>query len=119
MRHKQGAARPAAAAIVLTGSEESRRQRQWPFFLQAAFFGALLTVPACGDGPSSPSGEVPIIRDFGTKIVYGTSRLLDVEELGAHCDELRGTFNECGSVCAPVPGPCITVCAFTCENIPR
>ena len=82
-------------------------------------FVAVAALAACDESMTAPGRDVPIMHDYGTKIVYGTSRTLDVPLLRDHCRQARGTFNECGSICAPGPGACPTVCAFTCENIPR
>lgn len=74
---------------------------------------------ACDDPITAPGQDVPILHDYGSKIVYGTSRTLDVAALRDHCRRARGTFNECGTICAPGAEACATVCAFTCENLQR
>ena len=83
----------------------------------------LLTVFALSacfkDSPAAPQDAVAIQSDFGTKIVYATANpSIDLEPLRAHCSRLKGTFNTCGSPCAPDAQGCITVCALTCENVP-
>lgn len=93
----------------------SASARAW---LAGSAIALLLASLAC-DGTMRPSANVPIMRDFGIKIVYGTSRDLDVGALREHCSGLRGMFNECGSICAPGAEACAAVCAYTCENIPR
>lgn len=80
---------------------------------------ALLAAPFPACDATRPSANVPIMSDFGTKIVYGTSRRLDVAALRQHCADLRGMFNECGTICAPGADMCVAVCAYTCERIPR
>jgi hypothetical protein len=62
---------------------------------------------------------VPVQEAFPTKIVYTTEVEADTAALEADCRERGGTFNECGSICAPDAGICAEVCAYTCENIPR
>lgn len=95
-----------------------RSARRQPPRLGLALMGWLvLAAPGCDDDTTSP-GRVPIRSDFGSKIVYGTSRSLDVEALREHCRGLNGTFNECGTTCRPGAGACPAVCAYTCEEIP-
>ena len=91
--------------------------RGWPVWALAALV-AVAVVPGCDD-ETGPSGNVPIMSNFGTKIVYGTSRDLDVSALRDHCRSLNGRFNDCGTICAPGAEACVTVCAYTCESIPR
>jgi hypothetical protein len=86
-----------------------------------ALLGVLLlaATPLACDSDTSPTENVPIMRDVGTMIVYGTSQNVDVPALRDHCQALDGMFNECGTICAPDAGACPTVCAFTCEKVPR
>ena len=59
--------------------------------------------------------RIPFQAEFPTKIVYTTDQSVDVNALRADCRERRGTFNECGTVCAPDAETCAAVCAFTCN----
>ncbi|MCK5095835.1 MAG: hypothetical protein KAR24_00615 [Candidatus Pacebacteria bacterium] len=63
------------------------------------------------------NGSVLIESDFGTKIVYGTSQSVDTAPLIKDCEARGGVFNTCGNPCGPEAEMCITVCAFTCEDI--
>lgn len=58
---------------------------------------------------------VPIMSTFEGKIVYSTDSSLDTTPLKEDCTERGGTFNECGTTCAPGAEVCVDVCAFTCE----
>ena len=84
----------------------------------AVAFVALSLAPAC-TGAVDPTPPVPIERDFGSKIVYGTSPGVAAVLLARHCRELDGDFNRCGSICAPGAATCATVCAYTCDDIPN
>jgi hypothetical protein len=48
--------------------------------------------------------DVPVQEAFPTKIVYTTEVEADTAALEADCRERGGTFNECGSICAPDVG---------------
>ncbi|PIS05097.1 MAG: hypothetical protein COT81_02935 [Candidatus Buchananbacteria bacterium CG10_big_fil_rev_8_21_14_0_10_42_9] len=61
--------------------------------------------------------KVQIENDFGSKIVYTTDASLGADLFKADCQARGGEFNECGSPCAPGSEICITVCAYTCENL--
>lgn len=53
---------------------------------------------------------------FKNKVVYGTG--LDEQDPKPYienCEARGGTFNACGSPCAPDAEFCIEVCAYTCE----
>ena len=55
----------------------------------------------------------------GSRIIYGTSATAEEEQLWrVGCTNLRGQFETCGSPCTNDAETCISVCAFTCENIP-
>ncbi|HXW07473.1 MAG TPA: hypothetical protein VD833_19710 [Vicinamibacterales bacterium] len=86
--------------------------------LAMSLAAACLIASTCDDTPA-PSRHVPIMHDFGEKIVYTTSRRVDVSALREHCGSLDGSFNDCGTVCAPDATGCVTVCAYTCEGIPQ
>ena len=96
----------------------TRGTRGRPWLLALALVGgmSLLGVSACSDTPTSPD-KVPIRADFGSKIVYGTSPRLDTDALRADCTARGGTFNTCGTICAPAAAACAAVCAYTCEDI--
>lgn len=78
--------------------------------------------PADDEDPSEdeePADEgIEISEMFPGKIVYTTSTSQDTAKYEADCEERGGTFNECGTVCAPDADFCVMVCAFTCEDIP-
>ncbi len=69
--------------------------------------------------PNKDSGKpkVPIRKVFSNKIVYTTSMDENESKLRKHCNQQEGTFNTCGSICAPDAKACAEVCAYTCENI--
>lgn len=58
-------------------------------------------------------------RFGGSKIVYTTDVGTTTAPYEAHCTALKGTFNECGSVCGPDADACASVCALTCNLAPR
>lgn len=64
---------------------------------------------------SSPTANVPIMAQFGTKIVYTLDMSADRGVLENDCRARDGTFNACGSLCAPDTQICSTVCAYTCD----
>jgi hypothetical protein len=55
-----------------------------------------------------------ISNEYPTKIIY-TNDLSQTEAMKADCLKRSGTFNTCGSPCAPEAEVCIEVCAYTCE----
>ncbi len=61
--------------------------------------------------------EVPIVARFGSKIVYTTNTNTSTASFIAHCQSIGGAFNECGGPCAPDAESCVSVCAYTCEQI--
>lgn len=69
-----------------------------------------------GTGGSN-SDNVPIEAEFANKVVYTTNMSVDEEPLRANCNARGGTFNSCGSTCAPDAAVCTEVCAYTCDNI--
>lgn len=60
-------------------------------------------------------GSVPLQNDYGSKIVYTTDAETSTDALRNDCTERGGTFNECGTTCAPDADICADVCAYTCE----
>lgn len=68
--------------------------------------------------PSDVDEDVEISEIFPGKIVYTTDVMQDPSKYEADCAKRGGTFNECGTVCAPDADFCVMVCAFTCEDIP-
>ncbi len=64
---------------------------------------------------SSPTANVPMMAQFGTKIVYTLDMSADRGALENDCRGRDGTFNACGSSCAPDAQICTTVCAYTCD----
>lgn len=67
-------------------------------------------------GPPRP--PIPVEERFEDKIVYTTDLDVDTASLRAHCEQLGGTFNPCGTICSPDAEICAEVCAYTCEEIP-
>lgn len=65
------------------------------------------------------NSSIQITSDFGHKIVYRTDADADKAPLIKDCEQHSGTFSECGSPCDDDTQTCVTVCAFTCENIPQ
>lgn len=61
--------------------------------------------------------SAPIADRFDDKIVYTTDLSADVDVLKAHCKEEGGLFNECGSPCPTHEDMCVSVCAYTCEDL--
>lgn len=59
---------------------------------------------------------VQIENMFKDKIIYGSGlEEKDPEPYKKDCEARGGTFNECGSPCAPDADICAQVCAYTCE----
>jgi hypothetical protein len=58
---------------------------------------------------------VPIMANYGTKIVYTTDVTTDKTDYIGDCKTRGGTFNACGTTCKPGAEMCATMCAFTCE----
>lgn len=70
------------------------------------------------DKPSSPVMGSPVVAsDFGSKIVYDQTNGTAIEALEKDCAARGGTFNECGSICAPDAQACVMMCGRTCENL--
>lgn len=72
---------------------------------------AIIFAPNFAESPT----QVPVQDRFDSHIVYTTDQDADQEPLRAHCSAEGGTFNTCGSTCAPDAEFCAEVCAFTCE----
>lgn len=64
-----------------------------------------------------PVGADVVASDFGTKIVYRQDTGADIMMLQKDCARRGGTYNECGSVCAPDAEMCVLMCGWTCDNI--
>lgn len=60
--------------------------------------------------------QVPILHDYGTKIVYTTDTTINKEIYINDCSGRGGVFNVCGSPCEPTAEACVTVCALTCTT---
>ncbi|PJE64064.1 MAG: hypothetical protein COU90_04305 [Candidatus Ryanbacteria bacterium CG10_big_fil_rev_8_21_14_0_10_43_42] len=71
----------------------------------------LISMLAGEEGVSS----VPIMQEYEGKVVYTVDAAVDPEPLEADCRLREGTFNDCGTTCAPNAEVCTSVCAFTCE----
>ncbi len=63
--------------------------------------------------------EVLIEKRFEGMVVYGLETVsdLELEKLKMDCQQRNGTFNECGSSCAPDAQACIAACAYTCAFV--
>jgi len=61
--------------------------------------------------------SVSILSNYGTKIVYTSDADANPAPYEAHCTAQGGTFNTCGTTCAPDTDICTTVCAYTCEGL--
>lgn len=59
--------------------------------------------------------SVPFNAQYPEKKVYTTDLSVDTAPLIEDCDGLGGTFNTCGSPCAPDAEACMAVCAYTCD----
>jgi len=59
--------------------------------------------------------EVTVMDEFPGKVVYTTDTSLDSGIFEADCSARSGTFNSCGTTCAPGAAACAQVCAYTCE----
>jgi len=59
-----------------------------------------------------------ISNEYPTKIIY-TNDLSQAEAMKADCLKRSGTFNTCGSPCAPEAEVCIEVCAYTCDLLTK
>jgi hypothetical protein len=59
--------------------------------------------------------EVPILYNYGSKIVYTTDTMIDKVDYINDCSSRGGTFEACGSTCAPGVKTCAMVCALTCN----
>ena len=83
-----------------------------------ALIAISLIAAACTIQPTEPpadTSQVDIQKEFDNKIVYTTNTDLDVTPYMQHCQQRGGTFNECGSICAPDTDICAEVCAYTCD----
>lgn len=69
------------------------------------------STPNSGDGKD----EVRIDARYDEKLVYTADTSLDPGPFAVHCENERGTFNPCGTPCAPDADMCATVCAYTCD----
>jgi hypothetical protein len=59
--------------------------------------------------------SVSVEKRFPTKLVYTQDTEQDPTPYRNHCAQQGGTFNECGTICAPDAGMCAQVCAYTCD----
>lgn len=72
--------------------------------------------PKLPSKPADATGDetIQIQAEYEGRIVYG----YDQEKAAlyaADCQKRGGTFNECGSACAPDAEVCMDVCALTCD----
>lgn len=58
---------------------------------------------------------VPVAATYPEKIVYPLGSESTREEFEVDCKTRGGTFNECGTQCAPGAAVCTAVCVYTCE----
>ncbi len=63
--------------------------------------------------PTPEPGDTLVESTFTSKVVYASSA--DEADAAADCEARGGTFNTCGSPCAPDEDACIQLCALTCE----
>jgi len=61
---------------------------------------------------------IPVLHDFGNKIVYSTDAAINTADLQEDCQARGGQFSECGSTCNDTAEACTMVCTLTCEDIP-
>ena len=59
--------------------------------------------------------QLPIMFDYGTKIVYTTNVTINKSEYIGDCETRGGIFNTCGNTCKPGAQICTAECALTCE----
>ena len=59
--------------------------------------------------------KISIMNVFGNKIVYTSDMSQNQALYKKDCQSRGGTFNSCGSVCAPDAEICAQVCAYTCQ----
>lgn len=64
---------------------------------------------------SGEQKEAEYLAEYPQKKVYTTDAGADQAPFIADCESLGGTFNTCGSPCAPDAEFCTAVCAYTCE----
>lgn len=81
----------------------------------AIVYGTKSTPPDVPEDTAPDAQNVPTEAVYETKVVYGVGSEISVSESKKDCDARGGTFNECGSPCAPDAESCIEVCAYTCE----
>jgi hypothetical protein len=67
---------------------------------------------------ASTANDVPIQAEYDGKIVYERDAGTPQSALERHCAAQGGTFNICGTSCAPGAEVCTKECALTCE-LPR
>ncbi len=58
---------------------------------------------------------VPIMINYGNKIVYTTDVTTPKDDYVGDCNTRGGVFNACGNTCKPGAQSCTEMCAFTCE----
>ena len=58
--------------------------------------------------------QIPIMSDFGTKVVYTTDTTVDKNQYIDDCSTRGGVFDSCGSICDPSAKACSDQCALTC-----
>lgn len=62
------------------------------------------------------AAQVPIMFNYGTKIVYTDDSVTDKSIFIDDCNTRGGAFNACGNACKPgTQQGCMAVCALTCE----
>lgn len=60
------------------------------------------------------ASEVPMIAIYKTKIIYTADMSSPKQDYIDDCSTRGGTFNACGSPCAPDAEVCAMHCAYTC-----
>lgn len=118
--------------VMIAPTEESDADEWWtPYTDLLEAHGALPPTVGVATNPLS-RGEMAFMTstvmrstvadfieaEFENKLVYLLNPGTTVEELQNHCAVEGGTFDECGSPCAPDAEVCAEVCAYTCTEIP-
>ncbi len=89
------------------------------FFAVIIYIVYTLIIGVIEETDQKHNAEVPILREFETKIVYTTNLTIDMSTVEEDCRKRKGTFNTCGTICDVDDDSCFKTCALTCENIKK
>lgn len=64
---------------------------------------------------NNQDSRVPVLAEYESRVIYTTDLSVPKEILVEDCSMRGGSFNSCGTPCAPEEEACTAICAYTCE----